>query len=81
MVVDVANFHDLGDRATGRLRLGLPRMGAAVPEVPSATPRLQASAAGRPASFDHHSWGWGGDFVWLAVLIGLVWACSALWWR
>ena len=41
----------------------------------------QASAAGGPASFDHHSWGWGGDFVWMAMLIGLIWASSALWWR
>lgn len=41
----------------------------------------QAAATGGAASFDHHSWGWGGDLVWLMVFIGVLWACLALWWR
>ena len=41
----------------------------------------QAAAAGGSASFDHHAWGWGGDIVWGALLVGVLWACSALWWR
>ena len=42
----------------------------------------QAAATGGPAtSFDHHSWGYGGDVLWLGLLIGVLWACSTLWWR
>lgn len=41
----------------------------------------QAAAAGVTASVNHQSWGWGGDLVWVALLVGLVWACSAFWWR
>ncbi len=43
------------------------------------------STSGRPSSdavvsFDHHAWGWGGDFVWTVMVIGLVWAVI-VWWR
>jgi hypothetical protein len=41
----------------------------------------QAAATGGSAEFNHHSWGWGGDFVWGVLLIGLLWACFSLWWR
>jgi hypothetical protein len=41
----------------------------------------QAAAAGGPAEVDHHAWGWGGDLVWLVLLVGLLWACLSLWWR
>ena len=43
---------------------------------------LQAAAAtSGPATFNHHSWGWRGDLVWVVLLIGLVWAGAALLWR
>ena len=41
----------------------------------------RAAANVGSAPFDHHAWAWGGDLVWVALLIGLLWACSALWWR
>ena len=41
----------------------------------------QAAANAGSAPFDHHSWTWGGDLVWVALFVGLLWACSALWWR
>jgi uncharacterized protein with beta-barrel porin domain len=48
----------------------------------------QAAAAGGSAQFNHQSWGWGGDLVWMGLLIGMLWAVSAtvwafssLWWR
>jgi hypothetical protein len=41
---------------------------------------LRAAAAGS-ATFDHHAWGWGGDFVWMVVLVGAFWFALALWWR
>jgi hypothetical protein len=30
--------------------------------------------------FDHHAWGWGGDFVWSALFIGMVWVVAAILW-
>lgn len=41
----------------------------------------QAAATGGSAELNHHSWGWGGDFVWGVFFIGLLWACFSLWWR
>ena len=41
----------------------------------------QAAAGGVPTTFNHQSWGLGGDFVWMAFLIGMFWAVSAFWWR
>jgi hypothetical protein len=40
----------------------------------------RAAASGGPATFDHHSWGWGGDFVWIVLFFGAFWAFSSLWW-
>ena len=34
----------------------------------------RATAIGTPATFNHHSWGWGGDFVWMVLVIGVFWA-------
>jgi hypothetical protein len=31
--------------------------------------------------YDHHAWGWGGDLVWMLLLIGMFWACYGIWWR
>lgn len=39
--------------------------------------RMSASSAS--SAFRHQSWGWGGDFVWFVYLIGVVWACAAVW--
>ena len=42
----------------------------------------QAAATGGGAtSFNHHAWGRGGDLMWMVILIGFFWACSAFWWR
>jgi hypothetical protein len=40
----------------------------------------QAGATGRPVTFNHQSWGRGGDFVWVVFLIGVVWLATAFWW-
>ena len=40
--------------------------------------RGQAAAAGGPATFDHHAWGWGGDIVWMAALACVVWAVAGM---
>jgi hypothetical protein len=41
----------------------------------------QAAATGGPANFNHHSWGWTGDFVWMVFFIGLFWTVSLLFWN
>lgn len=38
------------------------------------------SAAG-DSTINHQAWGFGGDFVWLVMIIGLMWAFSFLLWR
>jgi hypothetical protein len=43
--------------------------------------RGRASAVGGSAQFDHQAWGRGGDFVWMILLVGMLWACAAIWWR
>ena len=43
--------------------------------------RAQQAATTGDASRDHHAWGRGGDFVWLIVIIGMIWAFCGLLWR
>ena len=43
--------------------------------------RGQAANAGGAAQFDHYAWGWGGDFVWMILLVGMVCAVFGMWWR
>jgi hypothetical protein len=38
-----------------------------------------ATVIGDARAFDHHAWGWFGDFVWGMIAIGLVWTCYSLW--
>ena len=40
-----------------------------------------APGTGGSATFNHQSWGWGGDFVWMVLLVGVIWAGAALFWR
>jgi hypothetical protein len=31
-----------------------------------------------------HAWGgvgWGGDVLWMVLLVGMIWVATALWWR
>ena len=42
--------------------------------------RGQRAALTGPTSFNHHSWSWGGDVVWLALAIGIFWA-AMFWWH
>ena len=40
----------------------------------------QAAATRGSAGHNHRSWGWGGEFVWMALFIGMFWAISSVWW-
>lgn len=31
--------------------------------------------------YDHQAWGWGGDYLWGVLLLGMFWASWAFWWR
>ena len=38
----------------------------------------QAVVTGRSSLVEHQAWGWGGDFVWAAALLGVLWVvCGA----
>lgn len=34
-----------------------------------------AAVVGGPTTFNHQAWGLGGDFVWLALIVGVIWLC------
>ncbi len=33
------------------------------------------------ATFNDEAWGRGGDFVWMVIFIGAIWAMSSIWLR
>lgn len=58
---------------------GYRRWGPPYPRYIQRRRRLQAGATG--ASSRHESWGWGGDFVWMVLFIGVLWVLAAFWWH
>lgn len=38
-----------------------------------------AKARGSALPVDHRAWGRAGDFVWVALFIGVLWAFSGIW--
>ncbi len=41
----------------------------------------RAAAAGESATFDHYSWGWGGDIIWIVFSIWVFAAVFGSWWH
>ncbi len=41
----------------------------------------QATVGGASTSYNHYAWGWGGDFIWMFMVVGIIWAVTAFWWR
>jgi hypothetical protein len=39
---------------------------------------LRATTIGQPADRRHQSWGWGGDFVWVVLLVAGGWAFAGV---
>ena len=39
---------------------------------------LRAASTGQPADLRHQSWGWGGDFVWVVLLVAGGWGFAGL---
>lgn len=56
---------------------GYRRWGPPVPRYIQRRRAQRAAAAGGSATFDHHAWGWGGDFVWMLLSIWMIWAVAA----
>jgi hypothetical protein len=59
---------------------GYRKWGAPYPRYIQRRRGQKASADGNSTDFDHESWRWGGDLVWLAFLIGVIWLVTVLWW-
>lgn len=57
---------------------GYRRWGAPYPRY---IQRRRALASGGSTTFNHQAWGFGGDFVWLVMIVGVFWVCAAFWWR
>lgn len=44
--------------------------------------RMQlATSGGAPSRVDHLAWGWGGDVVWLVILMDVLFVTALLWRR
>jgi hypothetical protein len=52
---------------------GYRRWGAPYPRYIQRRRVLRATADGNSTTFNHESWRWGGDMVWLAFLVGIIW--------
>jgi hypothetical protein len=59
---------------------GYRRWGAPYPRYIQRRRGLKATNTGNAVTFNHESWRWGGDLVWVAFVIGIVWLFWALWW-
>jgi hypothetical protein len=59
---------------------GYRRWGAPYPRYIQRRRGQRAAANANSEAFKHESWRWGGDLVWLAFVIGIVWLFWALWW-
>jgi hypothetical protein len=56
------------------------------PPYPRYVQRRRGARAATASDFatfniNHRAWGWGGDFVWMVLFIGVLWAVVTLWWR
>ena len=54
------------------------------PPYPRYMQRRRGERAARDVGgvpFDHHAWGWGGDFIWIVLILWIFWFGTALWWR
>jgi hypothetical protein len=47
------------------------------PPYPRYIQRRRAAASGAGTFPTHQGWGWGGDFVWIVLIIGTVWFAVA----
>lgn len=60
---------------------GYRRWGPPYPRYIQQRRAQRAAARGGALSFDHHAWGWRGDFVWVMLFVFTFWMVGAFWWR
>jgi hypothetical protein len=53
------------------------------PPYPRHIQRRRAALASHSGStaVTHQAWGWGGDFVWVMAVVGILWFSMSFWWR
>ena len=59
---------------------GYRRWGAPYPRYIQRRRVLRAVADSNSATFNHEAWRWGGDLVWLAFVVGVIWFVTVLLW-
>jgi hypothetical protein len=59
---------------------GYRRWGAPYPRYIQRRRVLRATSDGNSPTFNHESWRWGGDLVWLAFVVGIIWFFWVLFW-
>jgi len=60
---------------------GYRRWGVPYPRYIQRRRGQRAAGRGGVNTFDHSAWGRGGDFVWILLSLGILWAVAGLWWR
>ncbi|MEO6950889.1 MAG: hypothetical protein ABI321_03670 [Polyangia bacterium] len=55
--------------------------GAPYPRYLQQRRAARAAAASGDASFDHQSWGWGGDVIWMICSVWIICALASYFWR
>jgi len=60
---------------------GYRRWGAPYPTYIQRRRTRQSAIRGDIMTADHLAWGILGDMVWMVLVISMVWALLALWWR
>lgn len=51
------------------------------PPYPSYIQRRRGTAMSGSTNSNHQAWGFAGDFVWVVIIISVLWASAALFWR
>jgi hypothetical protein len=60
---------------------GYRKWGAPFPRYIQRRLGAKTGTGGDFATLSYQHWGWGGDLVWMVLLLGAVWAVAGLWWR
>jgi hypothetical protein len=60
---------------------GYRRWGPPYPRYIQRRRQQRSAGSGEVAEFDHQSWGWGGDLMWMIFLVWMFWAMAAFWWH
>lgn len=60
---------------------GYRRWGPPYPRYVQRRRSARASQIDGNAPFDHHAWGWGGDFLWILLMVWIVWFIAGFWYH